>query len=191
MRRSERTLVFRFAPPRHLRIPFPPESIVDQPRPHAPTRRIKHSKTGPKGNGMRGLNASTAAASTSSSSTAPMFHHRPSPVVAAARCSCSCGAQPAASARPSQRPLGGAVRAVSAAAASSSGGSSSSNASRSASSFGGQGLPSSRRQKHNQSSSSRLFSHVVRASQDYYEVLGVKRDADKKAIKQAYRYDVV
>ena len=135
---------------------------------------------------MRGFSASAAS---TSSSTAPMFYR---PFVAAARCSCSCGAQPAASARPSQRTLGAAaVRAVSAAAASSSGGGSSSNANRFA--FGGQSpLPSSRREKHNQSSSSssrsRLFSQRVRASQDYYDVLGVKRDADKKAIKQAYRY---
>lgn len=91
--------------------------------------------------------------------------------------------------RPSQRPVA-TVRAVStaAAAASSSGSGSSSRNNNNASRFGGGGLPSSRRQKHQSSSpSSRLFSQVVRASQDYYEVLGVKRDADKKAIKQAYR----
>ena len=33
----------------------------------------------------------------------------------------------------------------------------------------------------------RGYSVVVRAAADYYEVLGVARDADKKAIKSAYR----
>jgi DnaJ domain len=31
---------------------------------------------------------------------------------------------------------------------------------------------------------------VTRAAQDYYEVLGVSKDADKKAIKSAYRQKV-
>lgn len=34
----------------------------------------------------------------------------------------------------------------------------------------------------------RRASHVVRADVDYYSVLGVDKSADKKAIKQAYRY---
>lgn len=33
----------------------------------------------------------------------------------------------------------------------------------------------------------RRASHVVRADVDYYSVLGVDKNADKKAIKQAYR----
>ena len=31
---------------------------------------------------------------------------------------------------------------------------------------------------------------VTRAAQDYYEALGVSKDADKKAIKSAYRQKV-
>lgn len=37
------------------------------------------------------------------------------------------------------------------------------------------------------SSSRRGRSVVVQAAKDYYDVLGVARNADKKAIKQAYR----
>ncbi len=36
--------------------------------------------------------------------------------------------------------------------------------------------------------SQRRASHVVRADVNYYSVLGVEKDADKKEIKQAYRY---
>jgi len=34
----------------------------------------------------------------------------------------------------------------------------------------------------------RRLSHIVHAGKDYYQVLGVGRDADKKALKAAYRY---
>jgi len=34
-------------------------------------------------------------------------------------------------------------------------------------------------------------SHVVRADVNYYSVLGVEKDADKKEIKQAYRYRLI
>lgn len=34
-------------------------------------------------------------------------------------------------------------------------------------------------------------SHVVRADVDYYSVLGVDKSADKKEIKQAYRYCLI
>ena len=134
-----------------------------------------------KRNGMRGLNSSTASTSAASTTPAPSMLPRPS---VAARCSCSCSAaSPASAARASSQRSSATVRAVSASASASS-------FSPSSSSFGG--LPPSRRQRFSQSSSSpsrgrHLASHVVRASQDYYEVLGVKRDADKKAIKQAYR----
>ena len=33
----------------------------------------------------------------------------------------------------------------------------------------------------------RKLSHVVHAGKDYYQVLGVGKDADKKALKSAYR----
>ena len=40
-------------------------------------------------------------------------------------------------------------------------------------------------------SHSRGASHVVRADVDYYSVLGVDKSADKKEIKQAYRYCLI
>ena len=38
-----------------------------------------------------------------------------------------------------------------------------------------------------QSQARRRASHTVRADVDYYNVLGVDKNADKKSIKQAYR----